>query len=274
MTRSDQELADLSRRLRAHSLRMTSQARTSHVGSCLSVADVLAVLYGAILRYRSADPGWEGRDRLLVSKGHAAAVTYAVLAEVGFITKKRLLEFGRNGGQLYGHVTHVGVPGVEFSTGSLGHGLPVGTGMALSAKRDGAGWRTFVVLSDGELDEGSNWEAILFAAHHQLDNLVAIVDYNGIQSLDRVDRTIGLEPLADKLSAFGWEPIEVDGHDVAALRRVLGRIPAVGGRPTCVIARTIKGKGVSWMEDTVLWHYRSPDAEELEKALAELGAGS
>ena len=274
MTRGDQELADLARRLRAHSLRMTSQARTSHVGSCLSVADVLAVLYGEVLRYRATDPGWEARDRLLMSKGHAAAVTYAALAEAGFIPEGRLLEFGRNGGQLYGHVTHVGVPGVEFSTGSLGHGLPVGTGMALTAKRAGADWRTFVVLSDGELDEGSNWEAILFAAHHQLDNLVAILDYNGIQSLDRVDRTIGLEPVSDKLAAFGWEPVEVDGHDIGALRQVLGRIPAVSGRPTCVIARTVKGKGVSWMEDTVLWHYRSPDAEELEKALAELGAGS
>jgi transketolase len=145
--------------------------------------------------------------------------------------------------------------------------------MALTAKRDGATWRTFVVMSDGELDEGSNWEAILFAAHHELDNLVAVVDYNGIQSLDRVEATLRLEPLADKVRAFGWEPIEVPGHDISALRQALERVPATSGKPTLVIARTVKGKGVSWMEDQVLWHYRAPNEGELQEALRQIGDG-
>ena len=249
---------------------MISQARTSHIGSCLSVADILAVLYGAILRVDPKRPTWSDRDRLIMSKGHAAAITYAAVAEAGFMPLKRLDEYAANGGHLYGHVT-VGVPGVEFASGSLGHGLPVGAGMALAARRDGKAWRTFVVMSDGEMDEGSNWEAILFAGHHSLDNLVAIVDYNKIQSLDFVDRTLRLEPLADKFRAFGWTAIEVDGHEVEALRSALMAVPVHTGRPTAIIAHTVKGKGVSWMEGKVLWHYRPPaEGEELEKALAEV----
>ncbi len=269
---TDDDARALAQRLRAHSLRMISAARTSHIGSCLSVADILAVLYGQVLRYDAERPDWADRDRLLMSKGHAAAVTYAAVAEAGFMPVERLGEYARNGGQLYGHVTHAGVPGVEFSSGSLGHGLPVGAGMALSGKRDGAGWRVFVVMSDGECDEGSNWEAILFAGHHRLDNLTAIIDYNKIQSLDFVEQTLKLEPLADKLRAFGWSVREVDGHDVGKLRTTLTAVPFEAGRPNAIIAHTVKGKGVSWMENKVLWHYRSPNAEELEKALAEVGA--
>ncbi len=268
---TDEDLARLAQSLRADSLRMISRARTSHSGSCLSIADVMAVLYGSVLRFSAGRPRWERRDRLIMSKGHAAAVTYAALAEAGFLGREHLDSFGQNGSRMYGHVTHFGIPGVELSTGSLGHGLPVGCGMALTAKRDGADWRTFVVMSDGELDEGSNWEAMLFAAHQGLENLVAVVDCNGIQSLDRVADTIGLEPLADKARAFGWEPAEVDGHDIPSLRRVLEHVPMAPGKPTFVIARTVKGKGVSWMEDTVLWHYRSPDERELEEALKQLG---
>jgi transketolase len=252
---------------------MISAAGTSHIGSCLSLAEVMAVLYGAVLKADPRRPDWPDRDRLIMSKGHAAAIAYAALAEAGFIDVRELDQFGRNGSQLYGHVTHTGVPGVELSTGSLGHGLPVGCGMALTAKRDGATWRTFVVMSDGELDEGSNWEAILFAAHHELDNLVAVVDYNGIQSLDRVEATLRLEPLADKVRAFGWEPLEVPGHDISALRQALERVPATSGKPTLVIARTVKGKGVSWMEDKVLWHYRAPNEGELQEALRQIGDG-
>jgi transketolase len=167
-------------------------------------------------------------------------------------------------------VSHKGVPGVELSTGSLGHGLSVGTGMALSARLDGAPFRVFVVLSDGECDEGSNWEAILFAAHHGLDNLVVVVDYNKIQSLAPVRETVALEPFADKWKAFGWAVVEVDGHDHAALHATLSNLPATRGQPTCVIAHTIKGKGVSFMEHSVLWHYRTARGEEFEKAEAEL----
>ncbi len=251
---------------------MISRAKTSHIGSCLSVADIMAVLYGGILRIDPKRPSWPDRDRLIMSKGHAAAITYAVVAESGFMPLERLEEYARNGGQLYGHVTHVGVPGIEFASGSLGHGLPVGAGMALAAKRDKKSWRAFVVMSDGECDEGSNWEAILFAGHHRLDNLVAIIDYNKIQSLDDVDKTLRLEPLADKFRAFNWAALEVDGHDVAALRKALSSVPLESGRPTAIIAHTIKGKGVSWMEGKVLWHYRQPVGEELEKALAEVEA--
>jgi len=199
-------------------------------------------------------------------------VTYAALAEAGFIPLQRLLDFGKNGGTLSGHVTHQGVPGVEFSTGSLGHGLPVAAGMALVSKRDGVSWRVFTIVSDGECDEGSSWEAILFAAHHGLDNLIAVIDYNHIQSLDSVERTLGLEPLAEKFSAFGWRAVEVDGHDIHNLRELLSSVPVERGKPTAVIAHTVKGKGVSFMEGKVLWHYRPPSDQELALALEELFA--
>ena len=251
---------------------MISQAKTSHIGSCLSVADILAVLYGHVLRIDPKHSEWPQRDRLIMSKGHAAAILYAAVAEAGFMPVERLGEYTRNGGQLYGHATHWGVPGIEMSSGSLGHGLPVGTGMALTAKRAGEPWRVFVVMSDGECDEGSNWEAILFAGHHKLDNLVVVLDFNKIQSLDLVEKTLRLEPLADKFRAFGWGVREVDGHDVGALRQTLDSLPLEAGRPNTVIAHTVKGKGVSWMEGKVLWHYRPPAEDELEKALAEVAA--
>jgi transketolase len=251
---------------------MTSSSRSAHVASSLSIADIVAVLYGDILRVDPKRPEWPDRDRLIVSKGHAAAVVFAALAEVGFIPTDELRDYARNGGRLFGHVT-TGVPGVELSTGSLGHGLPVGTGMAIAAKRDRAHWRVFVVMSDGECDEGSNWEAILFAGHHQLDNLVVVVDYNRIQSLDSVERTLDLEPFAEKWRTFGWQVVEVDGHDVAALHSALSRVPVASNCPTAIIAHTIKGKGVSFMEGQVAWHYKYASDEELERALAEIAAG-
>jgi transketolase len=269
---SDDELRALARKLRSHTLVMISRAKTSHIGSCLSVADILAVLYGRILRFDPKRPKLPSRDRLIVSKGHAAAIVYAAVAEAGFMPVERLEEFARNGGQLYGHVTHGGVPGIEMSSGSLGHGLPVGAGMALTGKRAGEPWRVFVVMSDGELDEGSNWEAMLFAGHHQLDNLTIIVDYNKIQSLDWVDKTLRLEPLADKFRAFGWSVREVDGHDVKDLSSALELVPLEPGRPNAIIAHTVKGKGVSWMEGKVLWHYKQPTPDELVTALEEVAA--
>jgi transketolase len=269
---SDDELRALARKLRSHTLVMISRAKTSHIGSCLSVADILAVLYGRILRFDPKRPALPSRDRLIVSKGHAAAIVYAAVAEAGFMPVERLEEFARNGGQLYGHVTHGGVPGIEMSSGSLGHGLPVGAGMALTGKRAGEPWRVFVVMSDGELDEGSNWEAMLFAGHHQLDNLTIIIDYNKIQSLDWVDKTLRLEPLADKFRAFGWSVREVDGHDVKDLSSTLELVPLEPGRPNAIIAHTVKGKGVSWMEGKVLWHYKQPTPDELVTALEEVAA--
>lgn len=260
----------LARRLRAHALRLTAAARASHIGSCLSMADMLAVLYADVLRLDPARPDWPARDRLVVSKGHAAAIVYAALAERGFFPAEELRDYCTDGSRLAGHVTRA-VPGVEISTGSLGHGLPVAAGMALAAARAGQDWRAFCILSDGELDEGSNWEAVQLAQHLRLSNLVALVDYNKIQSFGTVAEVSELDPLAAKFRAFNWGVHEIDGHDHAALRAALLGPPPLPGRPTVVVAHTVKGKGVSFMEGKLLWHYRNPDAAQLGAALAELG---
>ena len=263
----------LAHRIRRHAVKMTSTGNSSHVASVLSIADLMAVLYGRVLKIDPAAPKWSERDRFILSKGHAGAGVYAALAERGFFPVERLAQHYQNGSIFSGHVSHKGVPGVEFSTGSLGHGLPVATGMALAAKRGGKAFRAFALLSDGECDEGSNWEAILFAGHHRLDNLVAVIDYNKIQSLAAVSETLALEPFADKWRAFGWEVIEVDGHDHDGLAAAFDRLPFAVGKPSVAICHTVKGKGISFMEHKVLWHYRSPQGEELAAALAELDAG-
>jgi transketolase len=260
---------ELARRIRKHALRMTSKGGSSHIGAVLSMADIVAVLYAEVLDYDVTQPRWENRDRFILSKGHAGAGIYAALAESGFFPVERLDTHYQDGSLLSGHVSHKGIPGVEFSTGSLGHGLPVGAGMAYGAKLDERGHRTYVLLSDGECDEGSNWEAILFAAHHKLARLYAVIDYNKIQSLAKVEDTIALEPFVDKWVSFGWEVREVDGHDHACLKQVLDA-PSQSGKPVCVMAHTTKGKGVSFMENTVLWHYRTARGEEYDRALAEL----
>lgn len=248
---------------------MVHSAKASHVGSALSIADILAVLYGKMMRYEPQNPQSPNRDRFILSKGHACVAVYATLAEVGFINKDDLLSYGQDHSVLMNHISHK-VPGVEFSTGSLGHGLPFGTGKALAAKRSNKKWRTFVLMSDGELGEGSNWEAMMFAAHHHLDNLVAIVDYNKLQSLTTVEKTLRIEPLADKARAFGWAAREIDGHDHTALIESLENIPWEAGKPSFVIAHTTKGKGVSFMEDSVEWHYKTPSLDQLAQALGEL----
>lgn len=237
------------------------------------MADILAVLYSDILRVDPSNPRWPERDRFILSKGHAGAGVYAALAERGFFPVEKLATHYRDGSDLSGHVSHKGIPGVELSTGSLGHGLPVGAGMAYAGVLDAAAHRVFVMLSDGECDEGSNWEAILFAAHHRLDHLVAVVDYNKVQSLKSVPETLTLEPFADKWRSFGWSVAEVDGHDHDRLRQALRAIPINAGKPTCIIAHTIKGKGVSFMEHSVLWHYRTAKGDELAAAEKELLAG-
>jgi transketolase len=261
----------LARTIRGHALRMIAKARASHVGSCLSMADLLAVLYGSILRVDPKRPEWPERDRLLVSKGHGAAILYAVLAECGFFPVADLMSYGQDGSRLMGHVSHH-VRGVELSTGSLGHGLPVGCGLALSAQRDHAEWRTYVILSDGELDEGSNWEAILFAGHHRLDRITALVDYNKIQSFGSVKEVLDLEPLADKWRSFGWTVCEIDGHEHAAIAAALAADHA--GRPKVILAHTVKGKGVAFMEGQLSWHYQAPSDQQLAEALNALGCGA
>ena len=261
--------AGFARRIRAHALRMVYAAKSSHIGSCLSIADILAVMYTRILRLDPANPGDALRDRFILSKGHAAAVLYAALAERGFFAESLLDTYCQDGSPLTGHISHA-VQGVEVSTGSLGHGLPIATGMALALRADHSSARVFCLLSDGECDEGSNWEAILFAPHHKLDNLVAVVDFNKIQSFGTVRQVLNLDPLAEKWRTFGWHTIEVDGHDLADLEHVFGAVPADPGRPTAVIAHTTKGKGVSFMEEKLEWHYKSPSSEQLERALAEV----
>jgi len=264
------ETRKLAKNIRIHAVTMTHLGKSSHIGSVLSIADILAVLYNDVLRINPDHPRGEDRDRFILSKGHAGAGVYAVLAEKGFFSKELLKTHYQNGSLLSGHVSHKGIPGVEISTGSLGHGLSVGAGLALAGKMDRKDWRTFVLLSDGECDEGAVWEAALFSAHFKLDNLIVMIDYNKIQSLASVRETMNLEPFAAKWESFGWAVRSVNGHDPQELRRELKSVPFEASKPSCLIAHTVKGKGVSFMENQVLWHYRSPQGEEFEDALKEL----
>lgn len=259
----------LARRIRCQALHMVTQAKASHIGSALSIADIIAVLYGRALSVSPAAHRHSERDRFILSKGHACVAVYAALAETGFIDRALLGTYGIDGSTLMAHISHK-VPGAEFSTGALGHGLPFGTGKALAAKLRGRSWRTVVLTSDGEWGEGSNWEAALFAAHHGLDNLICILDYNKLQSLRSVDETLRLEPLHSKFDAFGWAVREVDGHDHDVLIDALQGPPWQGGKPMMLIAHTTKGKGVSFMENRVEWHYRNPTPELLAEALAQI----
>jgi transketolase len=258
-------------RIRVHALRMTSMSGGSHIGAIFSCADILAVLYGGVLKVDPKEPRSPNRDRFILSKGHAGAGLYAALAERGFFPLEKLETHYQDGSDLSGHVSHK-LPGIDLSTGALGHGLSVAAGMAYAAKLDGQPHRVFCLLGDGECDEGSVWEAILFAAHHQLDNLVAIVDYNRIQGIAPLSDVMGLAPFREKWTAFGWDVREVDGHSHEALTEALTQIPFKPGQPNCVLAHTVKGKGVSFMENTVLWHYRVPRGAEFVDALAELEA--
>jgi len=249
---------------------MTNSGKASHIGSSLSIADVLAVLYGVILNVKPKNPKWSMRDRFILSKGHAGAALYAVLAEKGFFSKELLNQYYQNGSVLSGHVSHKGVPGVEFSTGSLGHGLGIAAGMSYAAKIDNKEHRYFVVMSDGECDEGSNWEAILFAAHHRLSKLCVVVDYNKLQS----DMTpscdiINFGNLAAKFEAFGWDVYDVDGHDIIQLVETL-EAKHQSGKPKMIVANTTKGKGVSFMENNNEWHHNILTKSKYELALAEL----
>jgi transketolase len=268
------DLSEYAKKIRLHALRMTSRGGSSHIGSVFSRWQTFwPFCTGRSFESIPQNPSWEERDRFLLSKGHAGAGIYAALAEKGFFPVSRLDSHYQDGSLLSGHVSHKGIPGVEFSTGSLGHGLPVAGGMAYAAKLSDKKHRVFAVLSDGECDEGSNWEAVLFASHHKLDNLTVVVDYNKIQSLASVSETLELEPFSDKWKAFGWNVREVDGHDHKALKDAFDRLPFSAGKPSCVIAHTIKGKGVSFMENSVLWHYRTARGEEFEAAAKELEKG-
>ena len=260
--------------IRRNGLEMTHISRGSHIGSVLSVAEIIAVLYTGVLNVDPANPAKADRDRMILSKGHAGSAVYAALAETGFFPVEQLKTHYANGSILSGHVSHKGVPGVEVSTGALGHGLGIGAGMALGAKMDGARWRTYVVLGDGECDEGSVWESALQAAQYKLDRLIAVVDYNHMQSLTTVEDTLRLEPFEQKWKDFGWNAESVDGHDTDALLAAFARAKDNAGsrKPYVILAHTVKGKGVSFMENNILWHYRTPQGEEYDAALKELEA--
>lgn len=265
-----EKYAKISKEIRKNVLKMVTAAKSSHVGSALSAVDILVVLYFKILKIDPSNPKKEDRDRFILSKGHGCAALYATLAERGFFPKKLLDEFCADDGVLAGHVVHNPVFGIEASTGSLGHGLSIGTGMALASKCDPKGYKVYVLMSDGECDEGSIWEAAMLAAHLKLDNLVAIIDYNKIQSFGRVKDVIDLEPLSDKWVSFGWGVKEVDGHNHSELLNALESLPIERGKPSMIIAHTIKGKGVSFMEDKLEWHNNYPSQEQCRIAMEEV----
>ncbi len=260
---------ELANKIRIHSLKMTHKGKSGHIGSMLSMADILAVLYESILKYDPQDTLWHERDRFILSKGHGGAAVYAVLAEKGFFPKEWLDTYYLDNGRLSGHISHH-VPGVEFSTGSLGHGLPVAVGMAIAAKHAKRKNRVFCLMSDGDCNEGSTWEAIMFAAQHKLDNLVAIVDYNRIQALGHMEDVIELEPFEAKLANFGWAVKKIDGHDYKEIEETLTVLPICKDKPSWIIASTVKGKGVGFLENTIASHYKSLDKDELKEAFNEL----
>ena len=263
-----EQLAGLIRR---HGIEMTHLSHGSHIASILSVADVVAVLYNDVANISPSNIKDENRDRVILSKGHAGAAIYAALAEKGFFEREELKTHYADGSRLSGHVSHKGVPGVEFSTGSLGHGACVGAGIALNAKLDNKPYYTYAIVGDGECDEGSIWEMALFANQFKLNQLVVIVDHNKMQSLDYCENTLSLSPFAEKWKSFGWNVFDIDGHNHEQIRKALLDAKQSKDKPTVIIANTIKGKGVSFMENDILWHYRFPhEGEEYDGALKEL----
>jgi transketolase len=258
---------DVARDIKASIIDLTHYSRSSHVGACLSIADILTVLYFGVLTIDPLDPRKEDRDKFILSKGHASAALYATLAARGFFPLSYLDKFHVDGGLLPGHLDRESVPGVEASTGSLGHGLSLGVGMAIANRQTGNPGKVYVLLGDGECNEGSVWEAIMLAATLRLANLTAIVDYNKLQSFGRTNEVINQENMVERWGTFGWEAHEVDGHNREELERIFR---AAQGGPKAVIAHTVKGKGVSVMEDRLEWHYKSPNDEERRQALKEL----
>lgn len=244
-------------------------AGSGHPGGSLSAVEILVALYGRVMNHRPGDPHWDDRDRLVISKGHVSPVTYVTLANFGYFPKEELKTFRKFGSRLQGHV-HKKVPGVEFNTGSLGHGLPYANGVAMAAKLKGKGFKTYCLMGDGEIQEGSVWEAAMSAAHYKLDNVCAIVDYNKVQENGLIGEIKGLEPLADKWKSFGWNVLEIDGNDFPSLFKAFDAFKATVGKPTVIIANTLKGKGVPFMELKSAWHGKAPNKEQLAEALKVL----
>ncbi|MBI4371997.1 MAG: transketolase [Elusimicrobia bacterium] len=269
-TAAPTDLRELIRRMRVDIIRMIEAAGSGHPGGSLSVIDLLAVLYWKFLKHDPRRPNWPERDRLILSKGHACPALYAVMAQRGYFPAEELPSLRKLDSPLQGHPDRLRLPGIEFSSGSLGQGLSVGLGMALAAKLDKAAWKTYVVLGDGELQEGQVWEAFMAAPKFKLDNLVAIVDHNNGQIDGPVQQVMDLEPLADKLRAFNWDVQAIDGHDLAAVEKALSAASAAGGRPRAIIAKTVKGKGVSFMEHNIAWHGSAPKKADADKAVQEI----
>jgi transketolase len=268
--RENEDLAAVCKRLRRDIVTMIARAGSGHPGGSLSAVEIIATLYWKILRHKPTDPLWPGRDRFIMSKGHAAPVLYAALAECGYFPREELDTLRQLGSHLQGHADRNATHGVEMSSGSLGQGLSFAIGCALAGRLDNASWRVYALLSDGECDEGQIWEAAMSAPKFRLDNLTAIVDNNGIQLSGFNKDIMNLEPLNKKWAAFGWEVIEIDGHDLEQVFTAIKKAQQVKGKPAVIIAHTVKGKGVSFMENNVDFHGKAPNAEQLEKALKEL----
>ncbi len=264
-------LEEKARKLRVAIVKTLHKSQSGHTGGSLSSIDLITALYFHKMRHNPADPHWEGRDRFVLCKGHAAPAQYVALAEAGYFPSEDLMMLRRLGSHLQGHPDSKSTPGVEVCTGSLGQGLSMANGMALGLKLDGKERRVYALLGDGELQEGQVWEAAMAAAHYRLDNLCALVDVNALQIDGEVAKVMNVAPVADKFRAFGWHPLEIDGHDMGAIISALDTAETIKGRPTVVVARTVKGKGVSFFENKASYHGVAPSDEELPRALECLG---
>ena len=265
------ELTATAKRIRRNIITMLAEAGGGHPGGSLSAVEILCALYFDVLQHDPKRPDWPDRDRFILSKGHAVPVLYATLAEAGYLPVEELMTLRKLGSRLQGHSKINTVPGIEMSAGSLGQGLSYGIGQLLAGRLDGRDFRVYCLLGDGECQEGQTWESFMCAPFHQLDRLVAIIDRNGVQNDWFVNETMEIDPLDAKLAAFGWHVVSVDGHDLRQLLDALEEAKGVTGRPTAIIAKTVKGKGVSFMENDPSWHGKAPSAEQMEQALAEIG---
>ncbi len=264
-------LADKAKRVRHDIIRATGAAGSGHPGGSLSAVELLAELYLHQMKQRPADPDWPQRDRFILSKGHIAPALYAVMAHAGYLPREELATLRAFGSRLQGHPASRKLPGIEVSSGSLGQGLSIGVGLALAARLKQEDWRTYVLMGDGELQEGQIWEAAMSAGHYRLDNLCGIVDRNYVQIDGNTEDVMALDPCADKWRAFNWHVIEVDGHDLQQVRQAYEEAAARRGQPSVILARTVKGKGVPFMEHQAVWHGKAPNTDELARALAYLG---
>jgi transketolase len=264
------KLAGIGRTVRADIVRMTAAAGSGHPGGSLSAVELMTALYFGVMNHRPAEPKWPGRDRFILSKGHACPLLYSVMARAGYLPVAELTTLRKLDSCLQGHPSCQTLPALEVSSGSLGQGLSITNGLALAAKLTGQGFRVYCLMGDGELQEGQVWEAAMSAAHYKLDNVCALVDYNGLQIDGDVEKVMGLAPLAGKWRAFNWHVVEIDGHDLGQVLAAYDEAAATKGRPTVIVARTVKGKGVSFMENAVGWHGKAPNAEELQRALDEI----